>query len=504
MPRGDKSAACSVTNLNARPADGADPPCADGATGASAASNDPAPAYRWRWLVLAVTVGAAVMDQLDTTVINVAAPTVRADLGGSPAVLQWLSAGYTLPFAALLIIGGRLGDLYGRRRMFLVGLVGFTAASLACAAAAAPALLIAARVVQGGFGAVLIPQGFGIVRSVFSREEMPLAFGAFAPALGLSSVFGPTLAGALIGADVLGTGWRMIFLINVPIGLAALGGALAFVPRHQHRTRMQLDLLGVTLVTVAAVLVIYPLVQGPELGWPWWCFAMIASGLTMFAAFIAYERATRRAAVIEASLLANRTFTAGLTVAVAFFAAVGGFLFAFGLYLQLGLRFSPLHAGLTALPTSVGILLSATASRWLTPRLGRRLLHAGLLIVTLGLVVLAATTAHFGLALTTWNVTPGALLVGLGMGLVFGPLFGVILGAVSDSEVGSASGTLSAVQQLGGVLGVAGITTMYFALAGHAHATTTAATTTALAAASAVVVAFGLVFLLPKQTRANR
>ncbi len=433
MPRGHKNAARSVINQNTRPAGGADPQCADGATEAAAASDDTAPAYRWRWVVLAVTVSAAVMDQLDTTVINVAAPTILADLGGGSAVLQWLSAGYTLPFAVLLIVGGRLSDVFGRRRMFLVGAVGFTVASLACPAAPTPGLLIAARVVQGGFGAVLIPQGFGIVRSVFPREEMPLAFGAFAPALGLSSVFGPTLAGALIGADVFGTGWRMIFLINVPIGLAALAGALVFVPRHQHRTTMQLDLLGVALVTTAAVLVIYPLVQGRGLGWPWWCFAMIVGGLLGFVAFIAYERATRRAPVIEVSLLANRTFTVGLTVAVVFFAAVGGFLFAFGLYVQLGLRFSPLHAGLTALPLSVGILLSATASRWLTPRLGRRLLHGGLLIVTLGLVALAATTAHLGLLMTTWNVTPAALLIGLGMGLVFGPLFGVILGAVADT-----------------------------------------------------------------------
>ena len=364
-------------------------------------------------------------------------------------------------------------------------------------------MLIAARVVQGGFGAVLIPQGFGIVRSVFPREEMPLAFGVFAPALGLSSVFGPTVAGALIGADVLGTGWRMIFLINVPIGLVALGGALIVVPRQQQRTTAGLDVVGVTLVTAAAVLVIYPLVQGRELGWPWWCFAMIAAGLALSAAFLAHERATRKPPVIEASLLANRTFTAGLALAVAFFAAVGGFLFAFGLYLQLGLRFSPLHAGLTALPTSVGILLSSTASRWLTPRLGRRLLHTGLLTATVGMVALAATIAYFGPALTTWHVTPGALIIGLGMGAVFGPLFGVILGAVGDSEIGSASGTLSAVQQLGGVLGVAAITTVYFALAADTHAATAAAAT-ALASASAVAVTFGLVFLLPEQARTHR
>lgn len=256
-------------------------------------------------------------------------------------------------------------------------------------------------------------------------------------------------------------------------------------------------------MTVAAVLVIYPLVQGRELGWPWWCFAMIAGGLLVFGAFIGYERATGRAPVIEASLLSNRTFSAGLAVALVFFAAVGGFLFAFGLYVQLGLRFTPLHAGLTALPLSVGILLAATASRWLTPRLGRQLLHGGLLIVTLWAGGLGRDHGALQVVDDDLGRDAAALITGLGMGLVFGPLFGVILGAVGDSEVGSASGTLSAVQQLGGALGVAGITTLYFALAGHTH-DTTAATTTALAAAGATIIAFGLVFLLPKQTRSNR
>lgn len=465
------------------------------------AGPDAAP-YRWRWVVLVVTLCAAVMDQLDTTVINVAAPTIRTDLGGGPAIIQWLSAGYTLPFAVLLIIGGRLGDIYGRRRMFDVGVVGFTAASLAGAAAPAPAVLIGARVAQGAFGALLIPQGFGIVRAVFPPQELSLAFGAFAPALGLSSVVGPTLAGALIGADIFGAGWRMIFLINLPIGLAALAGALRVIPRHQNRAKIQLDLIGVALVSLAAVLVIYPLVQGRELGWPLWSFAMIVGGLIVGSAFVVYERATRRAPVIEPSLLSNRTFTSGLVVAIVFFGAVGGFLFALGLYVQIGLRFSPLHTGLTAVPLSLGILLAATGARWLAPRLGRRQLHGGLLVVTVGLVLLAATTAHFRLSMTTWNVAPATLIIGVGMGLVFGPLFGVILGAVGDSEVGSASGVLSAVQQLGGALGVAGITTMYFTLAGNAHATD-AATTTALAAAGATAVTFGLAFLLPKQTRSH-
>ncbi|MFD0787549.1 MFS transporter, partial [Micromonospora azadirachtae] len=185
--------------------------------------------YRWRWLALAVILAAEVMDLLDALVTNLAGPAIRAGLGGSASLIQWLGAGYTLAMAIGLITGGRLGDLYGRRRMFLAGVAGFTVASALCALSVSPGMLVASRVAQGLFGAVLLPQGLGIIKEVFPPRELAAAFGAFGPVMGISAVGGPILAGWLVDADLWGTGWRAIFLINLPIGLLALLGALRFL-----------------------------------------------------------------------------------------------------------------------------------------------------------------------------------------------------------------------------------------------------------------------------------
>ncbi|MGI5171072.1 MFS transporter [Spirillospora sp. CA-253888] len=461
----------------------------------------PAQPYRWRWAVLAVMICAAIINQLDGTVISVAGPAIQSDLGGGEATIQWLSAGYILPFAVLLIMGGRLGDIYGRRRLFLLGVLGFTVASLACALAPSPAVLIGARVAQGVASALLVPQSFGIVRSVFPRRELGAAFATFAPAIGLATVGGPLLAGSLISADVLGSGWRMIFAINLPLGLAALAGAVLFVPRGQERVMIRLDLVGVVLVALATVLTIYPLVQGREQGWPAWMFALLAGGLALFAVFVGYERRTRRAPVVEPALLSNRTFLIGIGVVLVFFCVLVGFLFVSSLYFQIGLRYSPLRTALVGLPLTCGIVVASIATRSLTDRFGRRLLLAGLLTVAAGFAVLAAASFLAG-TLDAWTFAPGALVLGIGLGTVFGPLFAVILGAVTDGEVGSASGTLSAVQQLGGALGIATITTLYFELAGRDRHVA-AFTETSLVSAAAAATAFVLAFALPRRARAR-
>src|SRR4051812_4092356 len=232
------------------------------------------PLYRWRWAALFVILAAEVMDLLDAMVTNIAAPTIRAELGGTAAVIQWLGAAYTLAMAVGLITGGRLGDLYGRRRMFLIGAAGFTLSSALCAVAGSPEILIGGRVLQGLLGAVMLPQGLGILREVFPPTEVAAAFGAFGPVMGLSAVGGPVLAGWLIGADYFGTGWRMIFLINLPLGVLAVLGGLAFLPESRSARGPRLDLIGVVLAGLASVLIVYPLVQGRELGWPSWTFVM--------------------------------------------------------------------------------------------------------------------------------------------------------------------------------------------------------------------------------------
>jgi EmrB/QacA subfamily drug resistance transporter len=460
-----------------------------------------APAYRWRWVVLAIVLVAEIMDLLDSTVITIAAPTVRHELGGGTATMQWWAAGYTLAFGVFMIVGGRLGDVFGRRRVFVVGIAGFTLASMACALAPSPDVLIATRVLQGGFGALLIPQGLGMIKTVFPPKEMGGAFAAFGPVMGLAAIAGPILAGWLVSADLLGTGWRMIFLINVPLGLLGLLGALRFFPESRSRTPVKLDPLGVGLISAASLCLIYPLVQGRELGWPVWTFGLMAAGIALLAVFATVERRSGESALIAPSLLRNRAFTSGLVVGIVFFAGFAGLLLVVSLFLQLGLHYTPVHAGLTFVPMSLGVAITSGASYALMPRFGRGVLQAGLVIVAVALVVLAATVSHDGVHLSTWELVPALFAFGLGMGFVFGPLFNVILAGVDEHEVGSASGTLNAIQQLGNSIGVAVLATIFFSLLDHGHLAPTAMTRTVLISAALFVAAFALSFLLPKDAR---
>jgi EmrB/QacA subfamily drug resistance transporter len=468
---------------------------------AAVAAPEEAPAFRWRWVVLAIVLIAEIMDLLDSTVITIAAPTVRDELGGGTTAMQWWAAGYTLAFAVFMIVGGRLGDVFGRRRIFVIGIAGFTLASIACALAPSPDLLIATRVLQGGFGALLIPQGLGMIKTVFPPKEMGGAFAAFGPVMGLAAIAGPILAGWLVSADLLGTGWRMIFLINVPLGVLGLLGALRFMPESKSRTPIKLDPLGVGLISAASLALIYPLVQGRELGWPLWTFGLMAAGIALLAAFTAVERRSGDHALIAPSLLRNRAFTSGLVVGIVFFSGFAGLLLVVSLFLQLGLYFTPVHAGLTFIPMSAGVAVTAGASYALMPRFGRKVLQAGLLIVSAALVGLAVTVTHHGVGVSSWELVPALLVFGLGMGFVFGPLFNVILAGVEEHEVGSASGTLNAIQQLGNSIGVAVLATIFFSLLDHGHTSPTAMTRTGLISAAVFVVAFGLSFLLPEDAR---
>jgi len=293
-----------------------------------------------------------------------------------------------------MIVGGRLGDVYGRRKVFIVGIVGFTLASTACALAPSPDALIAFRVLQGGFGALLIPQGLGVIKTVFPPKEMGGAFAAFGPVMGLAAIAGPILAGWLVTADLLGTGWRMIFLVNVPLGVIGLLGALRFMPESRSGNRTRLDPLGVALISTAALCLIYPLVQGRELGWPLWTFGLMAAGLALIGVFAVAERRSHGTPMIAPSLLRNRAYTSGLVVGLAFFAGFAGLVMVTSLFFQLGLRFSPEHAGLTLVPLSLGTAVTAGASYALMPRFGRTVLQGGVLVVVAGLVALAWTVTH--------------------------------------------------------------------------------------------------------------
>ncbi|MFC8447495.1 MFS transporter [Kitasatospora sp. NPDC057223] len=469
--------------------------------------SDSPPPYRWRWAALAVILVAEVMDLLDTTIVGVASPAIHRQFGGSDSQIQWISAAYTLAFAVLLVTGARLGDIYGRKRLFVVGAAGFALSSLLCATATGPGMLIGARGVQGAFGALLIPQGLGLIRGMFPPKEMGAAFGLFGPVLGLSSVLGPTLGGYLTSADWFGTGWRMIFLINLPLGLAAAALALRFLPandRTRSATATRLDPLGVLLISASVLLLVYPLVQGRELGWPLWTYLSMAAALPVLWLFVLHQRRVLRAGgspLVEPSLFAKRAFTGALATGLVFFAAMSGLMLVFTLYLQLGLGWTPLHSGLTMIPFSLGIVAGAVLSgAVLGPKYGRRVLHAGLAVAVLGALALWASIAGRSAGVTSWGLAPAVLVTGFGLGLIMAPFFDIALAGVDEPEVGSASGVLNAVQQLGGSVGVAVFGTTFFGWAASDGFQPATGRTLGLAAA-ALAVAFAVAFLLPRQAR---
>ena len=456
--------------------------------------------YRLRWVVAAVVLAANVMDLLDATIVNVAGPSIRHDLGGGAATLQWLSAGYTVAFAVLLIAGARLGDIFGRRRLFLVGSAGFTLFSAASAAAPTIGVLIAFRALQGAFGALMIPQGFGLMKQVFTDDaELDRALGLFGPVTGVPLLAAPILAGALIDANLWGIGWRLVFLINVPVGAVTLPLAIRSLPRGATHPDVKLDIGGVGLVGLALVAIIYPLIEGRTEGWPAWCFAMLAAGAALLVIFLRYERHRGHNALIEPKLFTNRTYLSGTAVTLALFGAFGGLLLCISLYGQLGEGWSPIHAGLTLTPMVVGLILGMLGSNAAVSRLGRHLLQIGILLIAVGTAGLAVTLTGAPTA-SSWDLVPGLFFIGAGVGATIGQLFQFILTSVSMDEVGSASGVFEAVQQLSTALGVAVLGTIFFTVFDH-HLPPDALQITAWACMAPLAAAFLLVFRLPMHAR---
>jgi EmrB/QacA subfamily drug resistance transporter len=461
--------------------------------------------YRWRWLAYAGVLAATVMDLLDSTIVGVAAPAIQRDLGGSYASLQWMGAGYTMALAVLLLIGGRLGDMFGRRRMLLIGVGGFAVASLSCAVAATPGMLITCRVLQGAFSAVMIPQGFGLIRDLFPPNEMAKAWGVFGPVMGLSAMLGPVIGGGL--ADL--AGWRAIFLINLPVAAFAFTVAAKFLPATQATTRAKLDLGGVALAAVGTFMLIYPLVQGRELGWPAWTLVMLVAAVAVLVAFGRHQVSRKRAGrsqLIETSVFARRSYVSGVLFAVIFFAAMGG-MFIVGVFLQLGLGYSPIGASLTMAPWAFGAMAGSAVGGTLMHKLGRRILHLGLALMGAGVAGLYLVYAAAGTGIDGWDFVVPNVIGGLGMGMIFVPLFDIVLGDVADHEVGSASGALGSFEQLGISLGVAVIGTVFFSLLGG-HGRGVRLQSALDGAGQAAVVTFGLIvvafvvgFLLPRKAR---
>ncbi|WP_049558359.1 MFS transporter [Nonomuraea sp. SBT364] len=415
-------------------------------------------------LVLAAILTASFMELLDATIVSVALPAIAADLGASDAELQWMVAGYTLAVGAGLITGGRAGDQHGRRRVFLLGLTAFTLASAACGLAPGSGALVAARVAQGLAGGLMIPQVFGIIRASFEPAARARALGAYGAVLGLASVAGPLLGGVLVEADLFGLGWRAIFWVNVPIAAAGLALGAQYMPDSREPGRTRLDLPGAALAASATVLLLLPLVQGREWGWPWWSFLVMALVVPVTAAFLVRQRrlvALGGQPILDPALLRVRAFAGGLAASLLFFGALGSFFLVLSLYLQYGAGYTALETGLVILPFAIGSIITSGVGVQLAGRAGRAVLVSGSLTLAVSQAVLHLVVRD-GAEPAAWLLAAPLLLGGLGLGLTAPALINVVLAGVPGRDAGAAGGVLTTVTQIGNALGVAVLGLVFF------------------------------------------
>jgi MFS family permease len=466
------------------------------------------PRDRALWLGFFVVLASAVMDLLDSTIAQTAAPAIRRDLGGSYADLEWISAAYTLAMSATLLLGSRLGDSLGRRRMLLVGIAGFVVTSIACAMAPTAPALIAARTVQGATAALMVPQGFGLIRELFGDDGQQKAFAVFGPVMGLAAIAGPLAGGGLVDLNLFGSGWRAIFLVNVPVGLAAIAAGRFYLPRVEASTPgLRLDLPSVLLAMTGATALIYPLIQGREQGWPIWSFAVLAGGAVLLATF-AWRQGHRvrhgLPPLVEPSILRRRSYVAGLAVVVGFIGAMGGMILALNVMFQAGLGFTPLACGIATVAIPVAAIGGSITSSILLARIGRTTMHAGIAVMAIGLIAVDVVLRRAGGGVSAWQLAGPLAVTGFGMGMVFVPMFDVILAGVAPHELGSATGLLESIQQLSMSLGIAAVGTVLFDRLGAGHGATAfvgAANHGLLVAVGLLVAAGAAVCWLPKHAR---
>ncbi|MER7468133.1 MFS transporter [Streptomyces sp. NPDC097981] len=463
-----------------------------------------------RWVALIVLLVAAFMDAVDVTVVNIAIPHIQEDTGASTSQIQWVVGGYALAFALGLITGGRLGDLFGRKKVFLIGVAGFTLTSLVCGIATAPEVLLAGRIAQGAAAALMVPQVLSIIHVSFPKEERGKVFGVFGAVTALGVLAGPLVGALLVEGDLFGMGWRPIFLVNLPLGVLGLivGAVLIRESKAEHAAR--LDVGGMLLSVLGLLCLVLPLIQGRELGWPVWTYVMPAASVPVLALFVAHERrviARGGSPLVVLSLFNRKSFSGGLGVQLLFGLASGVFFLAWTLYLQLGLGFSPLKAGLSGLPLSLLLMAGAGVSmQILVPRFGRAVLQAGALTAAAGMVLFAWLVGHYGADIALWQAMLPLVPMGVGMGLIVAPLADIVLSEVPHEHAGSASGLNNTTVQLGQAVGTALSSLIFFnELGGDGNPVTQAAQTpdafahTLPYVAAAFFAAFAMLYAMPRR-----
>ncbi len=456
------------------------------AIGASRAARTPR-------LPLFVMLSGTFMVVLDFFIVNVALPSIEQQLLAPPSVLQWVVAGYGLANAAGLITGGRLGDMFGRKRMFMLGMLLFGLASAACGFATTGATLVAARVVQGVAGALLQPQVLAILSVTYTGAARAKAFAAYGLTLGLAATLGQLVGGVLIALDLAGLGWRTCFLINVPIGTLALLLAARGLPHDAlARTGRRLDVFGALLAAGAAVSLVWPLVEGPRAGWPGWAGWMLGSSLALLCAFALHLRRLDRQGrdpLVPWALLRDGRFAAGLLTALAFYCGNASLYFVLALYLQQGLGLSPLASGMVFTVLALGFLATSLAAPRLANALDGAPIARGALLLALGHALQWFVVSHAaGPRELAWGL-PVLLLQGAGLGMVMAPLSSAVLAGLPFHHAGTGSGVLSTIQQVGNALGVALIGLVFYGALPAGNMTRACSAALVYLAASALLVA---------------
>ncbi len=426
-----------------------------------------------RWLALFILLIANFMNLIDVTIVNVALPSMREGLGATDSQIEWVIAAYILAFALGLLPFGRLGDILGRTTLFLWGVAGFTVASALCGLAPNIEFLIAARIIQGLAGAMMTPQVLAIATVTFPPHERGQAFSLFGLSAGLAAVCGPILGGVLISANLFGLDWQPIFLVNIPIGIAAVVAGWFLIPRLPGHAGLRNDYVGIGLFGLGILAVVFPIVEGRAYGWPLWAFGMMAAGVLLLVAFVLWTRnraAAGQPQLLNFDLITNKQFVFGAFVVTVFASGIPGMFMVISLLLQGGFDFTPLESGLTNTPFSVGVLIASV----IAGRLGARYLRARLALAG-ALVSLGIGWLHFYIAGVTdsidhWAFLLPLLMAGIGLGLGFSSLFQLVLANVPPRDAGAGSGALQAFQQVGGALGVAIIGQIFFSDLGNTFA----------------------------------
>jgi EmrB/QacA subfamily drug resistance transporter len=464
------------------------------------------------WLTLSVVLVGPFMTVMDMMIVNVAIPDIRRELGATFGEAELVVAGYGLAYAVMLITGGRLGDLWGRRKMLILGLAGFTVTSALCGLSPSATALVLFRLLQGLAAAVLFPQALALINTTFSDPATRAkAFAALGIVFGLAAVTGQVLGGILVSSDLWHLGWRTIFLVNVPIGLPAILAALRVIPIDSASARQRLDITGVALSAIGLGLLLYPLVEGRETGWPVWSVAMLCTAVPVLAGFAwhQYGKSCRdESPLLQMGLFCNQSFTIGVVLVLVYYSTHSSFFLAYAFLVQIGLGRSPLAAGIILSAVPAAFMIGSTIAGRAAAEQRWNVLAAGTTLKAVGNGA-AAGTAFFGAPLQAEMLIPSLLLVGLGQGLLVTPLFNTILGGVPNRDIGSASGMLSTMQQVGGAFGVALVGVLFAAVLAHARGAGAAeieAYARAFAAASGYAALMGLIILallfsLPPESR---